>query len=309
MKISQLNYFITIAQLENMSRAAELLHISQSSLSKNIAALETELGTPLFDRNCKQLSLNAAGKRFLKSCNRILHEYQNLRNDIQLMTTGSDTRIKIGCCGSVDKLYPCMAAFKSEHPETEYNLNGYIEDVEYLDINEYDILIYPSELQYDKFTGFDFSLDHYQLAVPASHPLAKATAISLKMLNDLDFVFLRHKKSYPEHSYKIYKALAIQGASLSFVDSREMHRQMISAGIAVGFVSENCSDFYMSKNIRLVPLLDHRFSRELKLCFKRDKHLTDFGRCFRDFAVNYFSLTEPFSKAEKGGKQNDRDSL
>lgn len=53
MKISQLSYFITIAQLENMSRAAELLHISQSSLSKTIAALETELETPLFDRSSK----------------------------------------------------------------------------------------------------------------------------------------------------------------------------------------------------------------------------------------------------------------
>lgn len=302
MKISQLNYFITIAQLENMSRAAELLHISQSSLSKNIAALETELGTPLFDRNCKQLSLNAAGKRFLKSCNRILHEYQTLRNDIQLMTTGSNTLIKIGCCGSVDKLYSCMAEFKRLHPETEYNLNSSIEDAEYLDINEYDLLVYPSELQYDKFTGFNFCLDHYLLAIPASHPLSKSTAISIKMLNDLDFVFLRHKKSATEHSYKIYQALAVSGASHSFVDSREMHRQMIASGIAVGFVSENCSDFYHSKNIRLIPLLDHRFSRELKLCFKRDKHLTDFSRSFRDFVLNYFSLTEPAPKTEKGGK-------
>lgn len=292
MKISQLSYFITIAQLENMSRAAELLHISQSSLSKTIAALESELETPLFDRTSKQLSLNPAGKRFLKSCNLILQEYQTLKNDLQLMTTGSDTRIKIGSCGSIDRLYPCMAGFKNIHAKTEYTLNSYIEDVEYLDINEYDVLIYPAELQYDRFTGFGFGSENYMLAVPAVHSLSKSTAVSLKMLNELDFVFLRHKKSFPEHAYKIYKALTIQGASQSFVDSREMHRQIIASGIAVGFVSENCSDFYRSKNIRLIPLLDHRFSRELRICFKRDKHLTDFGRSFRDFTINYFSLKE-----------------
>lgn len=67
MKISQLHYFTTVAQLENISKAAELLHISQPTLSKNIAALETELMTPLFNRDSKQLSLNPAGKRFLVS--------------------------------------------------------------------------------------------------------------------------------------------------------------------------------------------------------------------------------------------------
>ena len=70
----QIRYFITIAQLENMSRAAELLHISQSSLSKNISAIEKELGTELFERNGKNISLNRAGTQFLESCRRMIAE-------------------------------------------------------------------------------------------------------------------------------------------------------------------------------------------------------------------------------------------
>lgn len=290
MKISQLHYFATVAQLENISKAAGLLHISQPTLSKNIAALEEELKTPLFNRNGKQLTLNTAGKRFLSSCTRILQEYQTALSDLQLLTTGSDTRIKIGCYGSIDCLYPCISAFKALHPETEYYLNNSIEWEEHLDINDYDVLIYPEEPQYDKFTGYSFGSDRYLLAVPSSHDLAKHTAICLKTLNHLDFVFLRSKNSFMEYSYRVYTALAIQGASLSFTDTPETHRQMIASGVAVGFVSENCADFYTSKNIRLIPLLDHRFSRKLRICFKRDKHLTDFGRSFRDFAINYFSL-------------------
>ena len=46
MQIAQLRYFTTIAQLENVSQAAELLHLSQSSLSKNLARLEAEVGAP-----------------------------------------------------------------------------------------------------------------------------------------------------------------------------------------------------------------------------------------------------------------------
>ena len=65
MNIQNLKYFAIVAKLENVSRAAELMHTSQSSISKNIFTLEEELGTKLFDRHGKKLVLNDAGKRFL----------------------------------------------------------------------------------------------------------------------------------------------------------------------------------------------------------------------------------------------------
>lgn len=292
MKLSQLNYFMTVALLENMSKAAELLHISQSSLSKNIVALENELGTALFDRGCRQLSLNAAGKRVFKSCSLILQEYHTLKNDIHFMTTGSNNRIRIGSCGSIRRIYPCMSQFKSIHPETEYDFYTYTEEDGHPDINEYDVLIYPAELPYEKFTGYSFESERYLLAVPLAHPLVKKAAVSIKMLHGLDYVFLCQGSSLIEYPYKVCQALAIQSSSRSFVNSRELHRQIIASGIAAGFVSENCLDFYTSKNIRTIPLLDHRFSRELKICFRREKHLTDLGRAFRDFSKDYFSLTQ-----------------
>jgi hypothetical protein len=49
MNIQNLRYFATVAKLENVSRAAELMHTSQSSISKNILTLEEELGTKLFE--------------------------------------------------------------------------------------------------------------------------------------------------------------------------------------------------------------------------------------------------------------------
>ena len=58
MNIQNLRYFAIVAKLENVSRAAELMHTSQSSISKNIFTLEEELGTKLFDRHGKKLVLN-----------------------------------------------------------------------------------------------------------------------------------------------------------------------------------------------------------------------------------------------------------
>ena len=68
MNITQIRQFTTVARLESMSRAAQLLHVTQSALSKSVSQLERELGTALFDRSGKRLRLNASGERFLECC-------------------------------------------------------------------------------------------------------------------------------------------------------------------------------------------------------------------------------------------------
>lgn len=65
MSITRLRYFCVVAETENMTRAAEQLHIAQPSLSKHIMRLEEELGTALFDRTPARISLNEFGKLYL----------------------------------------------------------------------------------------------------------------------------------------------------------------------------------------------------------------------------------------------------
>ena len=68
MNIQNLRYFSTAAKLENVTKTAELMHTTQSAVSKSILSLEEEFGTRFFDRLGKKLVLNDAGRRFLQSC-------------------------------------------------------------------------------------------------------------------------------------------------------------------------------------------------------------------------------------------------
>ena len=165
MQIAQLRYFTTIAQLENVSQAAELLHLSQSSLSKNLARLEAEVGAPLFDRSGRRLTLNAAGRRLLEYSTLTLQELECALDDIRLLSTGADCRIKIGAAGGVDRLTGCLAAFREVHPEAEFDLMSDIESLEHIDINDYDMLIYPAGGRYERFTGFPLCEEQYLLAL------------------------------------------------------------------------------------------------------------------------------------------------
>ena len=291
MTLQQLRSFTTVAQLENMSRAAELLHISQSSLSKNISKLEAEIGVPLFTRSGKKVELNAAGAGFLDCCNQVLRIMDSAVEELRLASTGTDNRIRIGSAGICGPVIRCVAAFSRSHPGTEFDLNSSVENDERIDINDFDVLIYPAGLKYEKFTGYRLCREKYWLAVSASDPLAELGSVSPRRLTGQSLVFLRTDKDRLELPYELCTALALQLGSQCFADSRELHRQIVSAGIAAGFVPEGEAEPYRSDpNIHLLPILDDRFSRELMICFRRDKHLSERAREFKAFAVSYLEL-------------------
>lgn len=291
MDILQLRYFTTVAQLENVSRAADLLHLSQPSLSKSIAKLEEELGMSLFDRRGKKITLNVQGARFLECSNVILRELEFAMDDMNLLATGADSKIKIGIAGTSAQMVACMAAFSRQQPGVEFELNCNIECQEHIDINDFDVMIYPVGIKYEKFTGYFLQDERYYLAVGSEHPLAHNAFILPKDLNGQDFVFLRSGKSYIEYPFRICMALAVRFGSQCHVDSRELHQQMIGAGIAIGFVPEDTAALYQNnRSLRLIPIQDQRFSRTMMICFRREKHLSALAKSFRDFAIQFFHL-------------------
>lgn len=284
MNLDQIRYFVTVAQLENVSRAAEVYHLSQSSISKNIAKLEEEIGVELFTRKGKKLELNSAGERFLESSNKILREADRALSDIRMLTSGEDLTIKIGFAGRINSLMDHMRTFREQHPSVQFDLKSNIENVQHLDINDFDVLIYPDDPRYARFSGFAVGEEKYWLAVSANSDLAHSAVASPALMQGQNFVFLKRDNNFIEFPYKICTSLAIKMPFQSFVDSRGAHRRMIAGGMAVGFVPEGEVNAYsLERQIRLLPILDKRFSRRMMICFKREKHLSDTARAFRDY--------------------------
>ena len=291
MDIQQLRYFSAVAQLQNMTNAAELLHISQSTLSKQIAKLEADLGFPLFDRNGKKIILNKAGMRFFESGNLILREMEAAKGDIRFLMSSQDNRIRIGAAGVPDSFLMCMREFSKVHPEAEFSIQSRIEDAEHLNINDYDVLICPSEFRYEKLEGYPLYEEKYILAVPAESGLAKKKAFTTQMMKGQTVVFLRGEHMQAEFAYRICSALALELGGICFADSREMQRRLIMAAVACAFIPKSESESLRHDTaIRLIPVLDERFSRKMKICFLRTKHLSQLGAVFRDHVIRYYDL-------------------
>ena len=123
MTLDQMRYFVTAAQLQNLSKAAEALHISQPSLSRSIARLEEELGTPLFYRQGRRVVLNELGSQFLTSAQSILRELDGTLAQLRTYAGGGGARLSVGLCGPDGPVTACLAAFSTAHPQIILNLD------------------------------------------------------------------------------------------------------------------------------------------------------------------------------------------
>lgn len=96
MNTKQLEYAVTLAQTRNFSQAAQQLNMSQPTLSKQIRALEEELGVQLFDRSSVPLSLTGAGQTFIHEVRELLHKESRLRLVMNGFKDGSRGQLVIG---------------------------------------------------------------------------------------------------------------------------------------------------------------------------------------------------------------------
>src|SRR4051812_35824121 len=117
MEIFQLRYFVTAARLLHFSRAAEALGVSQPSLSLQVARLEAELRTPLFERRGRRVRLTDAGQALLPLAERILEQEAEARQAVRQVASLERGRLSLCALPALDQhlLPPWLARFRREH--------------------------------------------------------------------------------------------------------------------------------------------------------------------------------------------------
>lgn len=128
--------FVAVGREGHLTRAAELLCLSQPAVSAHIKALEDELGLTLFERNARGMALTAAGERLLDYAEKVLAARQDLLHEAGRLKGAAHGRLRIGTVGDAEllRLGPILAKMAERHPHVSIQLrSGYsgtvIEDV------------------------------------------------------------------------------------------------------------------------------------------------------------------------------------
>ena len=121
MNLRQLTYFLQIAELQSISRAASVLHVAQPSLSRQIQLLEHELGVLLFLRSDKGVTLTEAGHALQERANAVLLQVRQIRDDIGVQSRTPRGELSFGLPPSMYRLLtvPLVCEFRQRYPEVQ----------------------------------------------------------------------------------------------------------------------------------------------------------------------------------------------
>lgn len=118
MELAQLRYFVTVAQLGNMSKAAETMFVSQPNLSTSLSRLEDEVGVPLFERRRGKITLNQNGERFLVHVKAALDSLDQGIQEVRNRNVGRVAPLSIACMTDCAIL---LQRFLKEEPDIILN--------------------------------------------------------------------------------------------------------------------------------------------------------------------------------------------
>lgn len=187
MELTQLMQFKAIAESGTITRAAEILHISQPALSMMLRKLEGELEVPLFIRNHNRLSLTPAGEVVLSHVNVISNQLTLIKEDTMRLKR-ADYCISASFC-SKGLMWYFIPIISEKYPDYRLEVGGFQEgneDVASLLNNRVDVLITSRELHGPGIACVPFLTDQHFLSVPRNNPLAQYA------VNGLDKESLHH---------------------------------------------------------------------------------------------------------------------
>ncbi len=193
--LTQLRAFFVVIEEGSLSRAAARLHQSQPSLTRQMHALEDEVGGRLFERTYAGVQLTAAGHLLAGTMRPALAAYDRAMAEVsQLLRHGARRTLRVGYLVSAAQAYldPALTALRRTHPEVKVMLHDLFpsEQIELLRRGEIDVALVGQEGRTAEREFYTRKLAVLPLVVvlPTDHPLAARSSVRLAELRDERFV-------------------------------------------------------------------------------------------------------------------------
>lgn len=281
MNLEQLRSFVEVARSGHFTRAAAQLHLAQPSLSRQISALETDLGAMLFHRARGNITLTAAGESLLPLAMRMLADAETVRFEMQELAGLRKGRVRLGATPTlcISLVAEVLTAFHAAHPGIELHLteSGSLGLLDELAGGTLDLALITTA---DDGTVPASSLKRLPILAEELVVVASATSALLEGIETLSLAQLAELPQITFHeSYELRATTmqAFQDAGLVpkiVLEGAEMDAVLRCVERGLGVAVVPAMVMVDRPGLRSVPLTAPRLARSISLAHRNDVALT-----------------------------------
>lgn len=277
MDIRVLRYFLAVAREENISKAAEYLHITQPTLSRQLKELEDELGSELFIRGKRNISLTDEGMFLRKRAEEITSLMDKTEAEFHQLDEfiSGDVYIGGGETLAMNMLAEVMSEISQEHPDVKFHLySGNADDViDRIDkgLIDFGVVIEPADIRKYETIRLPYA-DKYGLIMRKDDPLAHKKNISVDTLKDLPLLVAKRMidNKYLPELLGIYPEEMNIKATFNLIYNASL---LVEQGMGYALSIDHLINTIGSNNLCFVPLAPE-VTTNLSVIWKRFQFFT-----------------------------------
>jgi DNA-binding transcriptional LysR family regulator len=274
--LKTLRLLVAVCDHQNMARAAEQEHIEPSAISKRIAQLESDLGTPLLLRARRGVHPTPAGLALLEHARNVLFTMERMANDVAAFGTGIKGHVRLVATASAiaESLLDDIASFMRE--AANRNIKVDIEErlsrdlVRQIRDGSASVGVCWDSIDFEGLQHRPYRRDRLALAVHPDHPLAGRKSLRFEQTLDHDHVGLPPTAAV---NTMLQRAAARAGRTVSYrviVSNFDAAFRVVAANLAISVVPVEVGASYAGMlGIKIVPLTDAWAERSFAVCFQR----------------------------------------
>ena len=264
MELRHLRYFVAVAEMENVSRAAmQRLHVSQPSLSRQIRDLEEEIGVQLLERTAKSVRLTEAGRAFLDEARAILKHTNEAVSKVRAIAGKGDSELHIGDWPlATGRIMPTLLrAYQQAMPSAHVKLHDWPVEKNIAAVRDgrlqLAILVPPLKANALEELRFqELATVRVCLAVSCDHPFAARRSVSLADAAREPFIGLMPAEypRYEEYLAAIFARVNVKPRIVEEHDGWSGVFSAVSAGTGIAITSDAFSHEAFGDRVKLVRL-------------------------------------------------------
>lgn len=294
MELYQLEAFEAVAARGSFTRAAEALHLTQPAVTRQIAALETELHTRLFDRLGRTVQMTDAGQALHRYSEQIVRLEREAQHAVAEVGAGAAGRLTVGASSTLATyvLPSLLRTFRESHPRVEIAVHTGVSArvVEMVMTNEADLGLVTADVHERSLSSIVLTDYETRVVVYPAHTLANRHTISAAELAGSTLIHMESGTNLRTYVDRLLSAAGVEEQVAMELDNVEAIKRMIEAGLGISMLPEVAVRTEVeSGRLVALPIADvPQAKRQIRLVRRQDKFFSASMKAFMDLLTKEF---------------------